>query len=108
MISITPGQDFAACKGPMRDPALRRERVVTRYVPGVAPGRVPPHDLDAEAAVLSAILLSQEALDRVLEILKPEHFYSDANGRKALLKFTASYARFDNLATGDYSEVDDG
>lgn len=44
-------------------------------------GRVPPHDLDAEAAVLSAILLSREALDRVLEILKPEHFYSDANGR---------------------------
>jgi replicative DNA helicase len=31
--------------------------------------------------VLSAILLSREALDRVLEILKPEHFYSDANGR---------------------------
>ena len=44
-------------------------------------GRVPPHDLDAEAAVISAILLSREALDRVLEILKPEHFYSDANGR---------------------------
>jgi replicative DNA helicase len=44
-------------------------------------GRVPPHDLDAEAAVLSAILLSKEALDRVLELLKPEHFYSDANGR---------------------------
>jgi len=42
---------------------------------------VPPHDLDAEAAVLSAILLSRDALDRVLEILKPEHFYSDANGR---------------------------
>ena len=44
-------------------------------------GRVPPHDLDAEAAVLSAILLSRDALDRVLEQLKPEHFYSDANGR---------------------------
>lgn len=44
-------------------------------------GRVPPHDLDAEAAVLAAILLNREALDRVLEILKPEHFYSDANGK---------------------------
>ena len=44
-------------------------------------GRVPPHDLDAEAAVLSAILLDRDALDRVLEILKPEHFYSDAHGR---------------------------
>ncbi len=44
-------------------------------------GRVPPHDLDAEAAVLSAILLDRNALDHVQEILKPEHFYSLANGR---------------------------
>src|SRR4051812_30199917 len=52
-----------------------------RLEPAMVAGRVPPHDLDAEAAVLSAILLSREALDRVLEVLKPEHFYSDANGR---------------------------
>ena len=44
-------------------------------------GRPPPHDLDAEAAVLSAVLLDRAALDAVLEILKPEHFYSEANGR---------------------------
>jgi replicative DNA helicase len=49
--------------------------------PPIVNGRVPPHDLDAEAAVLSAIMLDRMALDRVLEILKPEHFYSDANGR---------------------------
>lgn len=48
--------------------------------PSVA-GRVPPHDLDAEAAVLSAVLLDADALARVLEILKPEHFYSEANAR---------------------------
>ncbi len=61
---------------------LRRahfERKAT--TPPIVTGRVPPHDLDAEAAVLSAILLSREALDRVLDLLKPEHFYSDANGR---------------------------
>lgn len=45
------------------------------------PGRVPPHDLDAEAAVLSSILLSADAFDRVQELLEPEHFYSDANRR---------------------------
>jgi replicative DNA helicase len=44
-------------------------------------GRVPPHDLDAEAAVLSAVLLERDALDRIIDILKPEHFYSDANRR---------------------------
>ncbi len=47
----------------------------------VYPSDLPPHDLDAEGAVLSAILLDREALDRVLEILRPEHFYSEPNGR---------------------------
>ncbi len=45
-------------------------------------GRIPPHDLKAEAAVLSAILLfGNEALDRYISVLLPEHFYSRANGR---------------------------
>lgn len=44
-------------------------------------GRVPPHDLDAEAAVLSAVLLDARALDAVLEFLQPEHFYSEAHRR---------------------------
>jgi replicative DNA helicase len=52
-----------------------------RLEPSIVAGRVPPHDLDAEAAVLSAILLERDALDRVLEMLHPEHFYSDSNGR---------------------------
>ncbi|MEO8798262.1 MAG: replicative DNA helicase, partial [Polyangiaceae bacterium] len=51
------------------------------YEPPTIDGRVPPHDLDAEAAVLSAILLDAGALDRVLEFLKPEHFYSEAHRR---------------------------
>ena len=63
---------------------LTRERGRGGYQkvePPIVAGRVPPHDLDAEASVLSAVLLERDALDRVLEILKPEHFYSDANGR---------------------------
>lgn len=44
-------------------------------------GRVPPHDLDAEAAVLSATLLSGDAFDNVQDVLAPEHFYSEANRR---------------------------
>ncbi len=49
--------------------------------PPIIAGKVPPHDLEAEAAVLSAILLKQETLDQVAELLKPEHFYSEANGK---------------------------
>ncbi len=50
-----------------------------RLVRDVA-GRVPPNDLDAEAAVLSAILLKRGALDEVAW-LTPGDFYSEANGR---------------------------
>jgi replicative DNA helicase len=47
----------------------------------------PPHDLDAEGASLSACILDGTphadgtpcSLERVLEILKPEHYYSAAN-----------------------------
>ncbi|AKT42798.1 replicative DNA helicase [Chondromyces crocatus] len=65
----------------MRGPDARRGQRPQKLEPATIAGRVPPHDLDAEAAVLSAILLDRDALDRVLEILKPEHFYNDGNGR---------------------------
>ncbi len=41
--------------------------------------KVPPHSLEAEAAVLGAVLLDNAAIDRVSEILETEHFYRDAN-----------------------------
>jgi replicative DNA helicase len=44
-------------------------------------GRVPPHDLDAEAAVLSACLLCATAVARAAELLAPDHFYSEAHRR---------------------------
>ena len=55
-------------------------------------GRVPPQDLDAEGAVLSAVLLASDAFDRVQEILLPEHFYSEANRRifEAVLELQSS------------------
>ena len=41
--------------------------------------RVPPHSLEAEASVLGAILLDNEAAWLVARDLKPEHFYKAAN-----------------------------
>ena len=41
--------------------------------------RVPPHDLDAEAAILSAILLHGSELDKITSFLRPENFYSEAH-----------------------------
>ncbi|MHC4715047.1 MAG: replicative DNA helicase [Planctomycetota bacterium] len=62
------------------DVASRAQQSAERHaeLPSVA-GRVPPHDLDAEAAVLSAMLLDESALYLALERLKREHFYSTAN-----------------------------
>jgi replicative DNA helicase len=44
-------------------------------------GLLAPHNLDVEAVVLSAVLTTSDGLDRVADILKPEHFFADANGR---------------------------
>jgi replicative DNA helicase len=46
-----------------------------------SPGRVPPHNLDAEAAVLSTVLLKPDEYDVVAGIIQVPHFYSDANRR---------------------------
>lgn len=40
---------------------------------------IPPHDLDAEKSVLGAILISEDALIKVVELLKAEHFYKSAH-----------------------------
>jgi replicative DNA helicase len=48
--------------------------------PPVIEGRVPPHDLEAEAAVLSACMLDPSAMDKITD-LKPDYFYSEAHRR---------------------------
>ena len=60
---------------------MRPNRPQPVIEPPSVDGRVPPHDLDAEAAVLSAVMLDSSALDKILEFLKPEHFYSEAHRR---------------------------
>jgi replicative DNA helicase len=44
-------------------------------------GKVPPQAKELEEAVLGAIMLEKTAFDLVIEILKPECFYVDANQR---------------------------
>ena len=44
------------------------------------PSRIPPHNLDAERAVLGAVLLEgRETLPRVIEVLRPSDFYTEAH-----------------------------
>ena len=58
----------------------------------LSPGRVPPHDLDAEMSVLGSILLDPLSVAKVLQFLHPEDFYRENNGqiyRAALDLFSA-------------------
>src|SRR3712207_6274992 len=43
--------------------------------------RIPPHNVEAEQAVLGAILVNNEACHRISEFLRPEHFYEPVHGR---------------------------
>lgn len=43
--------------------------------------RLPPHDLDAENAVLSAVMLEPDAYFRICDRVADRHFYSQANRR---------------------------
>src|ERR687892_2926864 len=43
--------------------------------------RTQPHNVEAEQALLGAILINNEAYHRVSEFLRPEHFYEPVHGR---------------------------
>lgn len=42
-------------------------------------GKIPPHDLEAEQAVLGSMLLDKDAVAAAVEVLKPEDFYREEN-----------------------------
>ncbi len=48
---------------------------------GLEQGKLPPQALDMEEAVLGAVMLEKDAIYEVVGFLKPECFYSAANGR---------------------------
>ncbi|HMO63453.1 MAG TPA: replicative DNA helicase [Ferruginibacter sp.] len=57
----------------------RKRRKTTVDLGNMMFGKVPPQSRELEEAVLGAIMLEKSAFDTVVEILKPECFYSDAN-----------------------------
>ncbi len=46
---------------------------------GLESGKLPPQAVDLEEAVLGAMMLEKEALNDVIDILKPESFYKEAH-----------------------------
>jgi len=43
--------------------------------------KIPPHDEDAERLLLGALLIDKDAIVKVAEFLRPEHFYRDAHAK---------------------------
>jgi replicative DNA helicase len=56
---------LVAVSGPARDPSFR----------------IAPHNIEAEQALLGAILVNNDAFDRVSDFLRPEHFSEDLHRR---------------------------
>ena len=70
--------------------------------PGPAP-RVPPHDLQAEASLLGAMLLSREAISVASEMLSGEDFYKPAHAHifEAICSLTAAGEPADPVTVAD-------
>lgn len=78
-------------------------------------GRVPPKDLGAEQAVLGGCLMGPH-IDLVIDMLRPDDFYSDAHGRiwSAMLALVSSGSAIDTTTVrgalvdaGDMAQVGD-
>ena len=46
----------------------------------MAEPKIPPHNLEVEHSLLGALLIDKDAIVKVVDFLKPEHFYRDAHG----------------------------
>ena len=54
-------------------------QVKTKVMP--ASLKVPPHNLEAEEAILGGVLINNEAMNEILDILTPDAFYREAHTR---------------------------
>jgi len=71
---------------------------------GFATGRVPPHDLEAEKAVLSALLIDNVAIHTVLNEIGPDDFYHPSHQQiyKAMLALQDENEPVDLHTLADY------
>lgn len=63
----------------------------------MAEGRIPPHNIDAEMAVIGTLLTTEDAYDVVSSIVKTEDFYRDAHRviYEAIKSITTQHKRAD-------------
>lgn len=68
--------------------------------------KLPPQSMEAEQAVLGAILIDNESINHVLEIVSPNDFYKDGHGKiyDAMIDLNNANEPTDLLTLNDYLE----
>lgn len=66
-------------------------------------GKLPPQNLQAERSVLGSILLQNNCLDEIADLLRADHFYSDAHQRmyEAILEMIERGVRVDAVTLAE-------
>ena len=66
--------------------------------------KVPPQNLEAESSVLGGILLENEAINQVLEILRPEDFYRESHRKvfRAMIELSDRSEPVDLITLSDF------
>jgi replicative DNA helicase len=66
--------------------------------------KLPPQSLEAEQAILGAVLIDNECLNQIIEILRPEDFYKEAHGKifQAMIDLSNLNEPTDLLTVHDY------
>jgi replicative DNA helicase len=70
-------------------------------------GRVPPHDIDAERALLGSVLLKASVLDELVEVVRARDFYRPAHQRifTALTEMRGAGIELDSISVRNYLDT---
>jgi replicative DNA helicase len=73
------------------------DSIARKQAPPEPSFRTPPHNIEAEQALLGAVLVNNEAFYRVSDFLEPRHFFEPIHQR--IYELTAGLVRANKLAT---------
>jgi replicative DNA helicase len=73
------------------------DSIVRKQAPAELPVRTLPHNIEAEQALLGALLINNEAFYRVQDFLEPKHFFEPINGE--IFELISRFVRLNKTAT---------
>ena len=73
------------------------DSTVLKLIPAEPSARATPHNIEAEQALLGAMLINNEAFYRVQDFLEPKHFFEPINGQ--IFELISRFVRLNKPAT---------